>query len=135
MLIAQNQEAILDLLQQYNPEYNATGKSLGQRFAEGFGEALNPLLEAIDLINTQFDVAQRQIIESVYSPNTLVQAMQGANKALVIDFQKALEAKQTAANIELNREYHFHQEVESPYEIRRAVEKTDEDLVALFGGL
>lgn len=115
LLMASGQDELLGLIAEYAPDYNLSGKSLGEKWMEGFYGAvsnvegfMNGLIESLSLVQAQAAQLALNSADAFYG------------------------AQQGTKEININNEYVFNVPVESPYDTARRIEKADQDLARLL---
>ncbi|NEZ47925.1 phage tail tape measure protein [Clostridium niameyense] len=73
IIIDNNQQEIVDLMKSYDKDYEAAGKTLGEKFADGMKEKINPVLNMIQNIEDRIKTIRTQEIQKAintakYSP-------------------------------------------------------------------
>ena len=117
LLMEKSQEEILALIGEYAPDYNATGKSLGERFVEGFKGAVNDIEGWFDAFNKQIEAIQQNARDMALN----------AGNAFYKDYQDRQE-QAGARVVYLQPTYEFNQPIESPSDVSRRVARTNEEL-------
>lgn len=114
VLMESTQEELLGLLSAYAPDYEATGRSLGERLYEGFAQAFGDAGTWFDAFNAQFEAAAERAQAAAFS----------AAQSLVAQGQT--QASVTAPTI--NQTVNFNQPVESPADVARRMQQVSEEL-------
>lgn len=113
-LMESSQEELLGLLNTYAPDYEATGKSLGERLYAGFVQAFGDVGTWFEAFNTQFEEMTMRAQAAAY----------GASQSLV-------QQGQTQANVSaptIQQTVNFNQPVESPADVARRMQQVSEEL-------
>ena len=114
-LTRSTQQQIIDLLAEYAPEYDAAGRTLGERLMDGF-------TSAVGVFDTWFDDFSAKLAAAVDS-------MQAANvSAAATRAQTYDENGNPASGVVLNQENNFYTPVETPAETARRIQRANEDL-------
>ena len=119
MLVQANQEEILDLITSYAPDYDAAGKTLGQRLHEGLTGELGPLVDWFNGLNNWIDALQRRMMEPIWSA---VDAFEATSQ------QREAQQNNTAPPVEFHSVYNFNMPVESPTDTARKIQQVNEAL-------
>lgn len=113
-LLESTQEELLHLLGAYAPDYEATGRSLGERLYDGFVQAFGDAGAWFEAFNAQFEAAaERAQTAALGAAQSLV--AQGQTQAVV-----------TAPTIQ--QTVNFNQPVESPADVARRMRQVSEEL-------
>ena len=118
ILMDGNQKEILDLISSYAPDYEATGRSLGEKLFKGFKKAFGDITKYFEGIDKQFE----DMVEKI-------------NNAAFGETQKIQGEGQGTANISnptVNQTVNFNQPVESPAEVAERMQQVSEDLAAMI---
>gem|GEM_PF-2265572 len=123
MLIQGNQEAILDLIGSYAPDYEAHGKTLGERLIAGLTDNLGPMVDWFEDLNNMIIGVQDRIAQT---------ALDAADAFYAGQHQQVSQQAVGAGSATINPTYIFNVPVESPSDTARKVEQTNEALAALL---
>ena len=113
-LMESTQEELLGLLSAYAPDYEATGRSLGERLYEGFAQAFGDVSAWFEAFNSQFEAAAAQSQAAALEAS---QSLLSGNQA---------QASVTAPTI--NQTVNFNQPVESAADVARRMQQVSEEL-------
>lgn len=113
-LLESTQEELLHLLGAYAPNYEATGRSLGERLYDGFVQAFGDAGAWFEAFNAQFEAAAERAQTAAL----------GASQSLVAQGQT--QAVVTAPTIQ--QTVNFNQPVESPADVARRMRQVSEEL-------
>lgn len=113
-LLESTQEELLHLLGAYAPDYEATGRSLGERLYDGFVQAFGDAGAWFEAFNAQFEAAAERAQTAAL----------GASQSLVAQGQT--QAVVTAPTIQ--QTVNFNQPVESPADVARRMRQVSEEL-------
>ena len=113
-LMESTQEELLNLLGAYALDYEATGRSLGERLYEGFTQAFGDVSAWFEAFNSQFEAAAEQAQTAAL----------GASQSLLASGQA--QASVTAPTI--NQTVNFNQPVESAADVARRMQQVSEEL-------
>ena len=113
-LLESTQEELLHLLGAYAPDYEATGRSLGERLYDGFVQAFGDASAWFEAFNAQFEAAAERAQTAAL----------GASQSLVAQGQT--QAVVTAPTIQ--QTVNFNQPVESPADVARRMRQVSEEL-------
>ena len=114
VLMESSQEELLQLLSAYAPDYEAAGRTLGERLYEGFAQALGDVSAWFDAFDAQFEAVAEKAQEAAYQASQGLLA-QGQEKAGV----SAPTIQQTV---------NFNQPVESAADVARRMQQVSEEL-------
>ena len=112
------QEELLHLLGAYAPDYEATGRSLGERLYDGFVQAFGDASAWFEAFNAQFEAAAERAQTAAL----------GASQSLVAQGQA--QAVVTAPTIQ--QTVNFNQPVESPSDVTRRMQQVSEELAGMI---
>jgi hypothetical protein len=128
MLMAGNQQAILDLMASYGDDYNATGQSLGEQWLHGFDAAVGELGESVSAWIT----ALNQKIADLQDNITATAAAAANNVATTQTSQKGMQSTGTAtpgaASVTYEQTVNFNQPIETPSDVTRRLTQASVDL-------
>lgn len=113
-LMKSTQEELLNLLGAYAPDYEATGRSLGERLYEGFKQVFGDVSAWFEAFNRQFEAAAEQAQTAAL----------GASQRLLVGGQA--QASVTAPTI--NQTVNFNQPVESAADVAWRMQQVSEEL-------
>ena len=117
MMMAQSQKELLALLTEYAPDYEATGRSLGEKLYEGFSAAFGDISDFFEQLDTRFEeMAQR------------------AQQTALLTSQSLQQSGQTQAAVSsptINQTVNFYQPVESPADVARKMQQVSEELAGM----
>lgn len=113
-LLESTQEELLHLLGAYAPDYEATGRSLGERLYDGFVQAFGDASAWFEAFNAQFEAAAERAQTAAL----------GVSQSLVAQGQT--QAVVTAPTIQ--QTVNFNQPVESPADVARRMRQVSEEL-------
>jgi hypothetical protein len=129
MIASNNQQEILNIIRDYAPDYEATGKTLGERMYEGFRSAVQDISDWFEAFNSAMESAQRQIAEvALDAADAFYQSRQSRSPASTAPTQPA--------QVIINQEATFNTPVESPADTARKIQQMNEALAqqVLMGG-
>lgn len=106
------QEALIALIRDYAPEYEAAGRTLGQRLAEGFADSMAEVESWFEALNEKLRAAQ---VET-----------DAVRLAQSDEFYRASEG--AAGSVNVNQTNVFNTPVESPSEVARRIARANEEL-------
>lgn len=118
LLMQSTQEDILQLLANYAPDYEATGRTLGEKIYDGFKAAFGDVSAFFEQIDAQFEAM--------------------TDKAQQVAFGKTANAQaagETVANVSsptINQTVNFNQPVESPADVARRMQRVSEELAGMM---
>ncbi len=118
MLMDGNQKEILELISSYAPDYESTGRSLGEKLFDGFKAAFGDITDYFASVDAQFDAMVEKIQQSAFG-NT----------------QQIQQSGQSAANVSsptINQTVNFNQPVESAVDVAERMQEVSEELAAMM---
>ena len=118
MLMESSQEELLELLASYAPDYEATGRSLGEKIYEGFEAAFGDITAWFEQIDAQFEAMAEQTQQADFGVTTGIQA-----------------SGQESANVTspvINQTVNFNQPVESAADVTRRMQQVSEELAGMI---
>lgn len=118
LLMANNQEEILKLISNYAQDYEATGRSLGEKLFEGFKAAVGDITAYFAQIDAQFESMVERIQQSAFAES-----------------QKAQAEGQTGAQVSsptVHQTVNFNQPVESAAQVAERMQEVSYELAAMM---
>ena len=118
MLMDGNQKEILDLISNYAPDYEATGRSLGEKLFEGFQSAFGDITAYFASIDAQFEAMVDRIQQTAFGTTQSIQ-----------------QSGQGSANVSsptINQTVNFNEPVESANEVAERMQQVSEELAAMI---
>ena len=123
LLMKGNQEAILKLIESYAPDYEATGKTLGERLFEGIRNGMGgDITEWMQDTNAIAEQMRKRFIEQMQS------LANGFNIGNVANEVEQPERK----NINITQNINISNREDSPYEISRQVNRMGQKLADML---
>ncbi len=122
-LMNSTQQKIIDLLGEYAPEYDAAGRSLGERFMDGFTSVFGTFNDWF----TDFEADVTAAVDSIQAAN--VAAAAAAARTQAYD-----ENGNPVSGITIEQINNFNTPVETPAETARRIQQANEDLAAQIAG-
>ena len=119
LLMESTQDDLLSLLSTYAPEYEATGRTLGEKLYEGFAAAFGDISAWFDGLDAQFEQLVARTQEAAF-------AGAGAIKAAGDD-----RAQVGAAPV-IQQTVNFNQPVESAADVTRRMQQVSEELAGMI---
>lgn len=117
LLMQSSQEDLLALLTSYAPDYEATGRTLGEKIYEGFKSAFGDISAFFAQIDAQFEqMAERN-----------AQAAFGATQGI----QSSGQAAASVSSPTINQTVNFNLPVESPADVTRRMQQVSEELAGM----
>lgn len=127
MMIQGNQDDILALISSYAPDYEATGKTLGERLYAGMQEGLGDITNWFDAFNSQIIGMQNQFAQSALAAADAYYAARSTGSSTAPS-----SATQATVPVNVNQEYNFYEPVVSPSDVARKTAKANQDLADLL---
>lgn len=118
LMMQSTQEDILQLLSEYAPDYEATGRTLGEKIYEGFKSAFGDISAFFEQIDAQFEAMTDKTQQAAFGKTSSAQA-----------------AGETIANVSsptINQTVNFNQPVESPADVTRRMQQVSEELAGMM---
>ena len=118
LIMSNNQKEILDLLKKYAPDYNATGKSLGEQMLAGFKGKVKDFDKWFAQLTARIETAQKQLAAL-------------AQKAAALPATASASATTAVSNVRsvtVTQQNTFTVAVETPSETARRVQAANEAL-------
>ncbi|MDD3336794.1 MAG: hypothetical protein PHI98_14990 [Eubacteriales bacterium] len=124
LILTQNQNEIMDLLNEYVPEYDALGKSMGEKLLEGFQSKVGGIVDWFESFNAGIVQMQEQM--AAISNAAADSFYQGAA-------ERANGGGTAAAGVTVNQTVQFYEPVESPSQVARRMEDVNDALGLMLG--
>ena len=118
MLMDGNQKEILELISNYAPDYEATGRSLGEKLFDGFKAAFGDITDYFKSIDAQFESMVDRIQQTAFGSTQEIQ-----------------QSGQGTANLSsptINQVVNFNQPVESANDVAERMQEVSEELAAMM---
>ena len=120
-LVNSTQQQIIDLLTAYAPDYDAAGRTLGEKLMEGF-------TSVVGTFNDWFSDFESKV-------TTAVDSLQAANKAAASGREQTYdEYGNPVSGITIEQTNNFNTPVETPAETARRIQQANEDLAEQIAG-
>lgn len=120
LLMSTNQQEILGLIGSYAPEYDALGKTLGERLLDGFTGAVGNVKSWFEGMNAQIDAMQE---------NLKSEALSGLD-----GFYRQAEERKETGETKVELTVNFNEPVESESQVTRRIEQTLERAGSMLTG-
>ena len=118
LLMESTQEDLLALLTSYAPDYEATGRTLGEKIFEGFKSAFGDVSAFFESIDAQFE--------------QMADRAQSAAFGKTQNLQTSGQAAATVTAPTINQTVNFNQPVESPADVTRRMQQVSEELAGMM---
>lgn len=120
LILGQSQDELLSLLEQYAPDYDALGQTLGEKLLDGFARGAGDVAAWFEDFHARLAEAQAQ--------------MAALAQSAADTFYQEREAAQTqaAAPVTVNQTVEFNQPVETPSQVARRMEEVNEALARML---
>lgn len=120
LILGQSQDELLSLLEQYAPDYDALGQTLGEKLLDGFARGTGDVAAWFEDFHARLAEAQAQ--------------MAALAQSAADTFYQEREAAQTqaAAPVTVNQTVEFNQPVETPSQVARRMEEVNEALARML---
>lgn len=118
LILSQSQDELLSLLEQYAPEYDALGQTLGEKLLEGFARGAGDVAAWFEDFSARLTQAQAGM-------TALAQSAADA-------FYQERQAAQAAPAVTVNQTVEFNQPVETPAQVARRMEEVNEALAVML---
>lgn len=117
ILMESSQEDLLALLASYAPDYEATGRSLGEKIYEGFQSAFGDITAWFKDIDAQFE--------------EMAEKAQYAAFGTTVDMQSSGQTAAQVSSPTINQTVNFNQPVESAADVTRRMQQVSEELAGM----
>lgn len=120
LILGQSQDELLSLLEQYAPDYDALGQTLGEKLLDGFARGAGDVAAWFEDFHARLAQAQAD--------------MAALAQSAADTFYQEREAAQTqaAAPVTVNQTVEFNQPVETPSQVARRMEEVNEALARML---
>lgn len=120
LILGQSQDELLSLLEQYAPDYDALGQTLGEKLLDGFARGAGDVAAWFEDFHARLAQAQA--------------GMAALAQSAADTFYQEREAAQTqaAAPVTVNQTVEFNQPVETPSQVARRMEEVNEALAKML---
>ena len=120
LILSQSQDELLSLLEQYAPDYDALGQTLGEKLLDGFARGAGDVAAWFEDFHARLAQAQAD--------------MAALAQSAADTFYQEREAAQTqaAAPVTVNQTVEFNQPVETPSQVARRMEEVNEALARML---
>ena len=120
LILSQSQDELLSLLEQYAPDYDALGQTLGEKLLDGFARGAGDVAAWFEDFHARLAQAQA--------------GMAALAQSAADTFYQEREAAQTqaAAPVTVNQTVEFNQPVETPSQVARRMEEVNEALARML---
>lgn len=118
LILSQSQDELLSLLEQYAPEYDALGQTLGEKLLDGFARGAGDVAAWFEDFSARLTQAQAGM-------TALAQSAADA-------FYQERQAAQAAPAVTVNQTVEFNQPVETPAQVARRMEEVNEALAVML---
>lgn len=120
LILGQSQDELLSLLEQYAPDYDALGQTLGEKLLDGFARGAGDVAAWFEDFSARLAQAQAD--------------MAALAQSAADTFYQEREAAQTqaAAPVTVNQTVEFNQPVETPSQVARRMEEVNEALARML---
>lgn len=120
LILGQSQDELLSLLEQYAPDYDALGQTLGEKLLDGFARGAGDVAAWFEDFHARLAQAQA--------------GMAALAQSAADTFYQEREAAQTqaAAQVTVNQTVEFNQPVETPSQVARRMEEVNEALARML---
>ena len=123
LILSQSQDELLSLLEQYAPDYDALGQTLGEKLLDGFARGAGDVAAWFEDFSARLAGAQAQMA-------ALAQSAADA----FYDGRRTAQAAQSPATpaVTVNQTVEFNQPVETPAQVARRMEEVNEALAMML---
>ena len=122
LILSQSQDELLSLLEQYAPDYDALGQTLGEKLLDGFARGAGDVAAWFEDFSARLAGAQAQMA-----------ALAQSAADTFYDGRRAAQAAQAAAPaVTVNQTVEFNQPVETPAQVARRMEEVNEALAMML---
>ncbi len=127
LLMTGTQQEIINLIGEFAPDYNALGKTLGEKLLEGFQSKVGGVVDWFQKLNDSLYAIQEQALAPVIAATNAFQA--GYQQR-----QSAATAATVIPPTVVNQTVNFNEPVESAGQAARRIQQVNEELGALLYG-
>lgn len=122
LILSQSQDELLSLLEQYAPDYDALGQTLGEKLLDGFARGAGDVAAWFEDFSARLAGAQAQMA-----------ALAQSAADTFYDGRRTAQAAQAAAPaVTVNQTVEFNQPVETPAQVARRMEEVNEALAMML---
>lgn len=122
LILSQSQDELLSLLEQYAPDYDALGQTLGEKLLDGFTRGAGDVAAWFEDFSARLAGAQAQMA-----------ALAQSAADTFYDGRRTAQAAQAAAPaVTVNQTVEFNQPVETPAQVARRMEEVNEALAMML---
>ena len=122
LILSQSQDELLSLLEQYAPDYDALGQTLGEKLLDGFACGAGDVAAWFEDFSARLAGAQAQMA-----------ALAQSAADTFYDGRRTAQAAQAAAPaVTVNQTVEFNQPVETPAQVARRMEEVNEALAMML---
>lgn len=122
LILSQSQDELLSLLEQYAPDYDALGQTLGEKLLDGFARGAGGVAAWFEDFSTRLAGAQAQMA-----------ALAQSAADTFYDGRRTAQAAQAAVPaVTVNQTVEFNQPVETPAQVARRMEEVNEALAMML---
>lgn len=122
LILSQSQDELLSLLEQYAPDYDALGQTLGEKLLDGFARGAGDVAAWFEDFGARLAGAQAQ----------MAALAQSAADTFYDSRQTAQAAQAPAPAVTVNQTVEFNQPVETPAQVARRMEEVNEALAMML---
>ena len=122
LILSQSQDELLSLLEQYAPDYDALGQTLGEKLLDGFARGAGDVAAWFEDFSARLAGAQAQ----------MAALAQSAADTFYDGRQTAQAAQAAAPAVTVNQTVEFNQPVETPAQVARRMEEVNEALALML---
>ena len=118
LILSQSQDELLSLLEQYAPDYDALGQTLGEKLLDGFARGAGDVAAWFEDFSARLTQAQADMA-------ALAQSAADA-------FYDSRQTPQAAPAVTVNQTVEFNQPIETPAQVARRMEEVNEALAVML---
>lgn len=122
LILSQSQDELLSLLEQYAPDYDALGQTLGEKLLDGFARGAGDVAAWFEDFSARLAGAQAQ----------MAALAQSAADTFYDGHRTAQAAQAAAPAVTVNQTVEFNQPVETPAQVARRMEEVNEALAMML---
>ena len=122
LILSQSQDELLSLLEQYAPDYDALGQTLGEKLLDGFARGAGDVAAWFEDFSARLAGAQAQ----------MAALAQSAADTFYDGRRTAQGAQAAAPAVTVNQTVEFNQPVETPAQVARRMEEVNEALAMML---
>lgn len=122
-LLQESQEEIVAFIGKFAPEYDALGKSLGEKWLTGFESVVGNVANYFDSFNTKLQKIQENLAAQALQVVDNFRNGKRNNQSAIESYRPVVEERR------IEQTFNFNQTIESPAQVAKRVRRVAEDMV------